>query len=275
MPIYGADTLNLPPIEGASSGLIINPFIATVNTMLSQPTTAALGFLAGDLVLLSIIPPAAVMADYQIVLCNTDTSTGSTWSVGDSSIASGAVTGQLSSTSQTSPTSIGTSFTLTASASTASFASSGVLLVGSTLVQYGGISGSTFTTCYAQSPGVVWPAGTPIQQAANYAFYSAAVAVGQSSHPGVFTPNYWVANTSATFYANPGQLPQSYVTPLNTWNAAVGAYPPTYGQVAPIYFLLRCAASATTNPTYTASNQFVGWISYYIRGPWTNNADIG
>lgn len=278
MPIYASDTLTLPPIQGVSSSLIVQPFIATVNTMLAQPTTAALGFLAGDLVLLTIIPPGAVLCNYQVVLCNTDTSTGSTWSLGDSSIASGAVTGQLSTTAQTSPSSIGTSFTLTASASTASFASSGVLMVGSTLVQYGGITGSTFTTCYAQSPSIVWPAGTPIQQAANYAFYSAAVAVSQSSQPGVLSPNYWVAGTSgvtATFYANTGQLPQPYGTALNTWNPATGGYPPTFGQTGPIYFMLRCAHAATTNPTYSATNQFVGWIEYFIRGNYPANLNVG
>src|SRR5580658_2585743 len=137
MPIYSADTLNLPPISGPGTGEIVQPFIATVNTMLAQPTTAALGFLAGDLVLLAQIPQRAILTDYRVVMCNTDTSTGITWGLGDTSIASGAVTGQTSG-SQTTPTSIGTSFTLTASASTSGFASSGVLLVGNVLVQYGG-----------------------------------------------------------------------------------------------------------------------------------------
>ena len=276
MPIYSSDTLGLPPISGPISNETTNLFIATINTMLAQPTTAALGFLAGDIILLSIIPGGGVLTDYRVAMPATDTSTGITWSLGDSSIASGAVTGQTSSTAQTTPTSIGTSFTLTASASTASFAASGLLLVGSTLVQYGAITGSTFTTCYAQSPGVVWAGGTPIQQAANYAFLNAAVAIGRSSLTGVIGPDYWVTSTpTATFFAPSNTLPQPYVTPYNTFNPATGGYPPTLGQLAPVYFLMRCGASATTNPTYASTAQIVGAIRYVVRGNWPGNSDVG
>lgn len=281
MPIYPADTLLLPPIAGSGqgSGEIVQPFIATVNTMLgyNNPSgTAAAGFLASDLILLSVIPPGAVLTGYRVLLPATDTSTGSTWGLGDTSVASGAVTGQLSTTAQTTPANIGTSFTLTASASTASFASSGYLVVGNgLLVQYGGLSGSTFTTCYASSPNFMIPAGAPIQQIANTLFYNAAVAIGQSSHAGLFAPDYWIANTTLTALLPKFQLPQAYPYGYNTMNPAVGAYPPTFGNVNPIYFVLECGANATTNPSYASTAQFVGHIQYMLRGNYPSNQNVG
>jgi hypothetical protein len=178
----------------------------------------------------------------------------------------GAVVGQTAG-AQTTPA-LGTSATLTAASSTAAFTSTnGTLIVGNNIIAtYASLSGSTFVTVYFSQAGVVIPPGSPIQQAGNTAAYQAIAVIGQISSTGILRPDYNLAgSTLSTSTVNLAAVPAAYGPQLNTVVPATGSAPATYGSVNPVFFALRIHASPTTPTTFT-TQQFVGSISYYLKG---------
>ena len=264
--IYFADDLSNPMIGSTDGTTITRGFIATPKTMLA--TTGATKFLQGDLILLAPIPVGALLFDYRVYVCPLDTSTGITLSLGDTQVLAAAVTGQTSG-AQTTPTTLGTTFTLTAAASTSGFtATNGILNVGNNVfVSYSSLSGSTFLGCQASIAGYTWPSGTPIQQCGNTAAYQAAAVIGQSSAAGILRPDYNLTGTTfATTTVVQNALPANYPPGFNTTIPAIGAYPPTLGNIAPNFLSLYIATTTTTAFAYLATTQIVGSIVYDMKG---------
>lgn len=263
--IYFADDISQPSICLPNSGLISDGFVASIATMLA--TTGATKFLLGDFIALRPMPPGAELVDYRVYVPALDTSTGVTLNLGDTQVLAGAVTAQSGTAAQTTPA-LGTTFTLTASASTAAFTSTnGLLMVGNGLiVTYASLSGSTFVGCLASSAGVVIAPGTGIQQIANTAAYQAAAVIGQSSAAGILRPDFNLTGTTfATSTVVLNALPAYYPAGYNTVNPALNNYPPTLGNVSPIFFGIQIAATTTTAASYTTA-KIVGTVSYYLRG---------
>jgi hypothetical protein len=252
MPFYFADDYTQPSISNPISTAVIRPFKLSVAKALL--TTAASGFLINDVIYLAPIPGGVELVDYNIDMPSLDSGTTVTEGVGDDQVLAGAVTGAVSTTPQTTPSSLATSFTLTAAASTASFASTGLLNVNGVKITYGGISGSTFTTCYANQTGVVLPAGAVIAQCGNQAAYVTGSTVGQNG------TGYLYPQASAAVH---GSLPGNYNQPFQV--AGVGSA----GQVLNVggnSILMRITASPTGNPSFTTA-VITGYIAYVPKGP--------
>ena len=211
--IYFADTAILPPVMVPDSASVELPFIATLATMLLQ--TGAAGFLIGDVICLAPIPGKCTLLGYEVRIPEMDTGSAVTFDLGDNQILSGAINGTVG-TAFTTPA-LGTSFTLTAAASTASFtATNGLLMVNGILIGYASLSGSTFVTCYSSVAGVVIPKGSLIQQAGNTAAYQAAAAVQAGSAIALSPWGSVSSTTVATATALPGAIPAVYGAPFNT-----------------------------------------------------------
>lgn len=261
--IYQADDATLPAFSAPNANAVVRPFIATPATMLTA--SGAAGLLIGDAIQLAPIPPGAVLYDFEIRIPELDTGSAVTYDVGDNVVLSGATNGVTSGV-QTVPAALGTSFTLTASASTAGFTSTnGFLMINGVMFGYGALSGSTFTTVYGGVPGMVIPSGSLIQQAGNMAAYTAIAAV-QSGSAIVIKPAFSISSTTvATSTAKPGALPVAYKAPFNTYpNPAVGPNPAVPAQIGQRWFCLSIHASPTTyNPPAVP---ITGWIAYYLKG---------
>src|SRR5579872_4783061 len=153
--IYSADDYQRPSIGAPNSNYIRRPFTATISTMLAQ--TGAAKFLLGDVILLAPIPPRVTLLDYRIYTPSMDSGGTPGVDVGDTKVLAGAITG-ITSGSVALPAP-GTTFTLTATASTASFtATNGILMVANgIIVNYESLSGSTFVNCRSSITGAVIP----------------------------------------------------------------------------------------------------------------------
>lgn len=263
MPIYFSD--NIGKQQGKDlpqTGVICQPFVFTYATALA--TTGAAGFAIGDFLCLAVIPPKAVVMDYFIDMAEVDTGTTATWDLGDNLILSGAVNG-LTSGVQTTPSSVGTSFTLTATASTASFtATHGLLMVNGHLISYAALSGSTFTTCYADTPSLVIPASSTILQAGNTGYYQQAMALGQSAESWAAKWGNITGTSPVTSTVQANALPATYPTPWNTFQPVVPYATGTGGlaQIGPMYLMLKAHASPTGNPAF-GTTKLTGWVEYY------------
>ena len=258
--IYYADDITNPAPSSPSADTITRHFIFTAATALTASGAAAL--LVGDFVCLAPIPGGAMLQNYQINVPDWDTgSTALTLDVGDNLILSGATNLTVSTTAFTTPV-FGTSFTLTASASTSSFtATNGLLMVGNVLVGYASLSGSTFVTCYSGSPSTYVPAGSLIQQAGNTAVYASTVAM-VSSATNIINPGFSIQGTtivSAT--SKPAAIPAFYPVPWNTVPLTNPAVPQNMSQT---YFMLKIHASAGTWASGTLP--LTGFIQYTMRG---------
>jgi hypothetical protein len=226
--------------------------------MLNQ--TGAAKFLLGDIILVCRMPPRSYLIDYRIYVPGWDTSTGLSWDVGDTQVLAGAKNGVVSGAVAI-PAS-GTTFTLTATASTASFtATNGLLMVGNgIIVNYESLSGSTFVNCRTNSPSGVIPDQAIIQQCGNTAAYQAVALTGRSSVAGVITPDYnnTAANTFVTSTAVQNGTPALFGNAINTAPAAAVT------NVNPFYFTMRFHAAITT----LAASPLVcsGWVGYFMTG---------
>lgn len=257
--IYFADDISLGAITAPNSQAIERPFKATLATMLG--TTGAAGVLIGDVICLAPIPGNCVLSGYEIRVPELDTGSAVTYDVGDNVVLSGAINGTVG-TGFTTPA-LGTSFTLTAAASTSGFtATNGVLMINGHLFGYASLSGSTFVTVYADAPGIVIPAGSLIQQAGNFAAYQAAAAV-QAGKGINMVPYGSLSDTSwASATALPGALPAAYIAPYTTVDYSRN--PPVPSQIGQTYFCMKIHASPTT---YNApSVAITGSIRYAMKG---------
>lgn len=261
--IYTADDLYTVVPSAPNANVVERSFICTPATALLQ--TAATGFVTNDIILLAPIPGNAVLVDWVIRVPQLDTGATMRLDVGDNVVLSGAVNITTSTTTaNVTQTTAGGTFTLTASASTASFASTGFLMVNGQLIAYTAITGSTFTGCNAQLGNVNIPPGSLVQQAANTQVYSAVVvpqsAVGITLFPwGAVSSTTWTTATS-----KPGAIPVRYAAPFNT-QPPVGqpnfSVPAQQGQR---YFTMDFNAGPGT---YSApSVAITGSIRYYMTG---------
>lgn len=262
--VYLADDLLAPSPSMPNSGAIRRKFKATLATMLAQ--TGAAKFLLGDLILLAPLPPQCNFTSYRIYMPNTDTGSGASVDLGDTQVLANAVTA-ISSGSVAIPAA-GTTFTLTATASTASFTSTNaVLLVGDNLiVNYESLSGSTFVNCRTFANGGVIPNGAAIQQLGNTAAYQAASTAGMANLAGVITPDYSIVAANAVVTSTSVQNGTPVVMPSGfmTSTPKIGASGPTFGNQQPFYLMMRFHAAVTTLGTTT--NAITGWIDYYMQG---------
>ena len=259
--LYLSDDLRNPAISEQDSGFVRRRFTASTATMLAQ--TGATTMLTGDVILLAPIGRKSLLTDFRIYVPDLDDGGGSasvTLDVGDTQVLSGAVTA-VTKNAQTTPA-VGTAFTLTATASTASFtATNGLLMVGEYPVIYESLSGSTFVNCRTAWPGVVFPDGTAIQQCGNTAAYQSAAVIGQGV-AGVITDKFNITGTTITI-ASPIGTPAEIPSGFNTSSPATPGRPPTLGNIAPIYFTLRLSADINTA---AAAGVITGWIGYHERG---------
>jgi len=258
--VYFGDDSNLPAITAPNSQLCERPFKATLATMLA--TTGAAGVLIGDIICLAPIPGNCVLSGYEVRIPELDTGSAVTYDLGDNVVLSGAVNGTVG-TAFTTPA-LGTSFTLTAGASTSGFtATNGVLMINGYLFGYASLSGSTFVTVYSQTPGIVIPAGALIQQAGNFAAYQAIAAVQAGGAIALLPWGSVSASTLATTTALPGALPANYVAPFTTVDYSRN--PAVPAQIGQTWFALKIHASPTTyNPPSVA---ITGSIRYAMKGP--------
>lgn len=260
--VYTADDLSAPSPSLPGAGAIPRKFKVTISTALAQ--TGAAKFLVGDLILLAPIPPQCNFYNYHISVPEVDSSTGWACDLGDTQVLANAVTA-ITSGSVALPA-IGTTFTLTATASTASFTSTnGALMVGDNMiVNYESLSGSTFVNCRTFTTGGVIPNGAAIQQLGNTAAYQSNSQAGQGA-AGVITPDYSIvvanAVVTSTAVANavPAVIPSAYMTSA----LKIGATGPTFGNQQPFYLMMRCHSAITTVVT---TGVMVGWIQYYMMG---------
>lgn len=268
MPFYFASDISNPWRNAPDGATVVERgFSLNYKNALAAAGAAAAGFLINDYLVLAPIPTSGfVLSEYYIDAQAMDTSTGITLDLGDNQVLSGAVTGNTGTSSQTTPVLAGTSFTLTAAASTASFTSTnGLLMVGGCMISYGALSGSTFTTCYAAQQGFVIPPGSVIQQAGNTAAYNAVAVIGQSSAEGyLFNMGNATGTTFTAATVVSQALPAGYPSSFNT---GFGVTPPiaTPYNLGPMFFMIRIHASATTNPTYTTAG-IKGWHRGHYKG---------
>lgn len=262
--VYLADDLMAPWPSAPNACYITRKFKATLSTMLAQ--TGAAKFLLGDLILLAQLPPQSVFVNYRIYVPNMDTGSGASLDLGDTQVLAGAITG-ITSGSVAVPAA-GTTFTLTAAASTASFTSTnGALLVGDNLiVNYESLSGSTFVNCRTFATGGVIPNGSAIQQLGNFAAYQSQSTAGCANLAGVMTPDYSIvaANAIVTSTSVQNGTPAAIPAGFMTSTPKIGAAGPTFGNQQPVYLMLRFHAAVTTLGTST--NAINGWLSYYMAG---------
>lgn len=262
--VYLADDLMAPSPSLPNSGFITRKFKVTLATALAQ--TGAAKFLLGDLVLLAQLPPQSNFISYRIYLPNMDTGSGASLDLGDTQVLANAVTA-VSSGSVAIPAA-GTTFTLTATASTSSFTSTnGALLVSDNLiVNYESLSGSTFVNCRTFANGGVIPNGAAIQQLGNTAAYVAASTAGCANAAGLITPDITevaanaVVTSTIVQNATPVVMPTAFITST----PKIGATGPTFGNQQPFYLMLRFHAAITTIGTTT--NAITGWLQYYMQG---------
>ena len=254
---YGDDAL-YPAISADNSWGIERPFVATCATMLGQ--TTATGFLIGDLIVLAPLPVGAVMSGFEVRVPGIDSAAVATFDLGDNTILAGAVSGTVG-TAFTTPA-LGTSFTLTASASTAAFAATnGNIMINGHLFGYASLSGSTFVNVYSDQGGLYVPAGALIQQAANTAAYAQAVAITTGNGVTIFPWGSVSGTATATATAKPGGVPVRFGPVMNTVPKPNPAVPTQIGQ----HFLtLRLRSSPTA---YVApSVPITGSVRYYMAG---------
>ena len=268
--IYFADTAVLPSKSQPNAAAMEDSFIATLATMLLQ--TGAAGFLIGDVICLAPIPGGCTLQDYEVNIPALDSgSVAVSYDLGDNQILSTAASGTVG-TAFTTPA-LGTSFTLTAAASTAGFtATNGLLMVNGILIGYASLSGSTFVTCYSSVAGQVIPKGALIQQAGNTAAYQAAALEGTTSYGMILLP--WGSISAGatavvvTTTAIPSALPASYPTPFNT-SSPPGtpnlAVPANIGQ---LWLTLKIHASPGTYNA--ATTPITGRMNYTMRGYYGN-----
>lgn len=264
--VYLADDLLAPSPSLPNSGYITRKFKVTLSTALAQ--TGATKFLLGDLLLLAPLPPQCNFVDYRIYLPNMDTGSGASLDLGDTQVLANAVTA-ISSGTVAIPAA-GTTFTLTATASTSSFTSTNAALLVSDnlIVNYESLSGSTFVNCRTFANGGVIPNGCAIQQLGNTAAYQAASTAGCANSAGIITPDYSVVTLSnaqivtSTNVSNgtPTVMPTGFITST----PKIGATGPTFGNQQPFYLMLRFHAAITT--IGVTSNLITGWIQYYMQG---------
>lgn len=258
--IYYADDAGIPQIGSSQSGDITRNFILTPATALK--TTSAAGFLVGDILLLAPIPGGAILSDYNVAIPELDTGSAITYDLGDNLILSGATNINVGASNGFTTAALGTSQTITAAASTASFTSTnGVLMINGIMFGYASLSGSTFVTAYSSVAGAVIPGGALIQQAGNFAAYQAIAAV-QSGGAIILQPDFSVSSTTiATSTAVPSALPATYPVP---WNTVGIPNPPVPTQIGQLWFALKIHASPTT---YNApSVPITGYIRYGMLG---------
>lgn len=258
--IYTADDLLLSAITTPDASTITRPFKVTTATALLQ--TGAAAYLIGDIILLAPIPGGATVFNYEVNIPALETgSTALTWDLGDNLILSGATNIAVSTTAQTTPA-LGTSFTLTAAASTASFtATNGVLMINGNLFGYGALSGSTFTTVYSMTPGYTIPAGALIQQAGNFAAYQAITAMVSSAKT-VMTPGFDIEGTTVVSATAVGSAIPSTPYPV-PYNTVPNPNPPVPTQMGQTWLALKVHASAGT---FTSTSAITGWVQYTMRG---------
>lgn len=262
--VYLADDLSAPSPSLPNSGFITRKFTATIKTFLAQ--TGAAKPLLGDLLLLAPIPPQANFISYRIYCPNMDTGSGASLDLGDTQVLANTVTA-ITSGSVALPAP-GTTFTLTATASTASFTSTnGALMVGDNIIiNYESLSGSTFVNCRTFATGGVIPNGAAIQLLTNTAAYAAASTAGCANAAGVITPDYSIVAANAIVTSTsvqngtPVVMPPAYMTSA----LKIGATGPTFGNQQPYYLMLRFHAAVTTLGTNT--NAITGWLQYYLQG---------
>ena len=257
--IYTSDDYNLPQISAPNSSYIRRKFKAKVSTMLAQ--TGAAKFLLGDVILLAPIPAQCTFVDYRVYLPILDSAAATTMDFGDTQVLAGAVTG-ITSGSVAIPT-VGTTFTLTAAASTASFtATNGLLMVGNgIIVNYESLSGSTFVNCRTFLGTGVIPNGAAIQQMGNFAAYQAASAMGNNATMVLDQDRTLTGTTIATLTvvqnATPVVMPKAFLT------SALSDSRPTLGNISPFYFTMRLHAAINTAVT---TGTITGWVGYYEQG---------
>lgn len=261
--IYPGDDSGLAAFSGPT--LLRRPFIATPTAMLATSGAAALGL--GDAILLAPLSQGCMLADFEIRVPQLDSNATAAikYNVGDNVVLAGAVSG-LTSGVQTVPTVFGTTFTLTASASTASFAATnGFLTINGLLYGYAALAGSTFTGVTGQVPGVVIPSGSLIQQCGNLAVYGNAVAQGNLAGV-VIKPGFNISGAAvATTTARPGAIPNKYAVAANTFpNPATGPQPAVPAQIGPRWFMLSLSAAPGTYSAPTVP--ITGYIDYYNPG---------
>lgn len=260
---YLADDAALPAFSGPT--LLRRPFIGTTANMLAASGAAAIGL--GDAILLAPLSSGCMLADFEIRIPQLDSGATAAirYNVGDNVVLAGAVGGTTSGV-QTVPAAFGTTFTLTASASTASFAATnGFLTINGLLYGYAALAGSTFTGVVGQTPGVVIPSGSLIQQCGNFAAYGAAVAQGNLAGT-VIRPGFSVSGAAvATTTSRPAAVPVKYAFPVNTFpNPAVGPQPSIPTQIGPRWFILSINAAAATYSAPTVP--ITGYVDYYNPG---------
>lgn len=258
-PFYFADSIGQPSRDTPSSDQVNTGFKLTYHTALAAAGAPA-GFLINDYLVLAPLPTSGFALDeYWIDMPSTDGATTVTWDLGDNQVLAGAVTGKVSTASFTTPALPQTPFTLTASASTASFtATNGLLMVGGVMISYAALSGSTFTTCYAAVQNFTVPGGAIIQQAGNTAAYNAVAVVSQNAESFLSSQFGNITGTTATAAtlvsaALPAMIASSYSTGFGVSPAIATPY-----NLGPLFFMLKCHASPASNPTYTTA-AIKGW----------------
>lgn len=265
--IYFADDyFSVGTIGGPTGGSVVRSFVLTPTTALAQTgVSTSTGFLIGDTLMLTPIPAGAVIDDFLINVPEFDTGSTVTFDVGDTTIASGATSGTVASTGGFTTAALGTSQTITASASTSSFtATNALIMINGYLFGYASLSGSTFVTAYCATPNVVIPGGALIQQAGNTNIYGAVIVVASGKGVTIKPWGNLSSTTWATATAGATTLPNTYGTPLQFANPQVNPPVPTnilpHGQS----FFLKIHASPGTYNNSTVP--LTGFISYHYRG---------
>jgi hypothetical protein len=262
--LYTADDYYWVSKSTPATHYVRRNFSCTIATALAQTSAAA--FLAGDIILLAPLPQRCWFTDYRVYTPQMDSNVSPTLAVnvGDTQVLAGAVTG-IVSTAVTLPATIGNTFTLTATASTSSFASTnGLLLVGNILVLYESLSGSTFVNCRSYLNKVTIQPGWGIQQCGNLSAYQAASTFGQVAS--VLNENY--AESSANTFVNStvtlNSVPVFMPNASNTAAAQSNNTGPTLGNIGPFYyFLMQISTAAATQAT---TGIITGWVGYTMTG---------
>lgn len=260
--VYTADDLYTGSPSAPNANLVRRSFVCTLATMLGQ--TGATGVGLGDIILLAPIPGNVMLTDFVIRIPELDTGSSIAYDVGDNVILSGATNINVSTTAQTTQATAGGTFTLTASASTASFTSTNAFLsINGCIIAYAALSGSTFTTCNAQFPNFSLPAGALIQQMGNQNVYGAVVLPNGSANAVSIHPDFAVSGTAVTTSTSkPGALPVRYAAPFITQPS--GTNPAVPAQIGQRYFSL---VIHTAPGTYNApAVPITGHIDYFLTG---------
>lgn len=259
--IYTSDDLLKPSIASPSGDVIRRAFTCTVSTALAQ--TGATKWLLGDVILLCPIPPRCRLWDYRVYVPNLDSGSAVTLDLGDSQVLAGAITG-ITKGSVAFPA-VGSTFTLTATASTSSFTSTnGLLSVNGVLVNYESLSGSTFVNCRSYIGTGVIPDGAPINQCGNTAAYQSNIALGQNAVGYADHNTYWLTGGSVTLSTVLNATPVDFPATYQTAALKVGATGPTFGNVGPEFFLTLRIHTAVN--TVVTTGVITGWITYSMLG---------